>query len=332
MFTSTGLTALCSRLFVVVLLASPCAHAMRPQHKTSDSAKADYKLAVVSASYGDRGFTNALPTPPPGVLCVLYTNKPIAPAECNGWTVVQTPYHDQVQERWPELYAHGPYSDAQGLKPASDRLRNTLKAKFYKMSMHVLPEVQGIDVLMWVDADYLHSWQHNANLADTILELVEGKDIVIEKHPYRAHVLSEASAASATAWKVSGLPQSKGGMFPALARAVKHQKDEGFLDDQGLFMCAIFVLNARSSLAQLFMKSWYQEVQLYVYRDQISFPFLCWKLTPAIQVMPVDALGNLLQDGAVTATLPNGRHRQDWNKLQSRTLQEQWQHAHRSKQ
>mmetsp|Transcript_21812 Transcript_21812/g.49672 ORF Transcript_21812/g.49672 Transcript_21812/m.49672 type:complete len:347 (+) Transcript_21812:68-1108(+) len=343
--TFKGLAAVCVQLFLALILGHylKISHAMRPQYKARDSAAdhdsddTDYKMALVSASYGDRGFTHALPTPPLGVLCVLYTDHAVELEHVNGWTVVRTPYHAQVQERWPELYANGPYSDAKALHPATDRLRNTIKAKFYKMSMHWLPEVQGIHVLMWADADYLHSWENTTHLADSITKLLDGRDIVIEKHPYRQQVRAEAEAASGTAWKVAGLANMrdkdghKPGIFPPLETAVKHQAKEGFKDDQGLFMCAIFAVNASSPTAQLFMKSWYHEVQKYVYRDQISFPFVRWKLGTLLQTLPVDALGNLLQEGDMNASLPDGRHRQDWNKVQSQYLRDKWLAAHHRK-
>merc|ERR1711920_1116700 len=56
--------------------------------------------------------------------------------------------------------------------------------------------------------------------------------------------------------------------------AYDHQLREGFVDAHGLYFASFFVYRARVPRVRTALEAWWQEVQLYTFRDQISFPFI----------------------------------------------------------
>lgn len=222
-------------------------------------------LAVVSASHGGRAARDVLPTQPPGVKCILYTDKPVSTP--NNWTVVHTLYHEQVQKTWPMYYAHGRHS---WKNITNSTIRNVMAARFYKMNMYLLPELQGFDVIVWLDADYLEGWHQGFAFADSFLRLLGQAEVGIERHPERNTVAAEVVPTARRATAYTSYVES----YRDIKEALAYEVSQGFDDKQGLYDSSKFMLRAGSPRVRSALQEWWRQVQLHTFRDQISFPWI----------------------------------------------------------
>jgi len=234
------------------------------------------RAAIVSASYGGRETKAVLPPCPQAVRCVLYSDVEVA--ESSGWLVSTEPYHAKLGQL-PELNSGGRHSWG---KIANDKVRNLMAAKFYKMNMFLLPELEGIDVILWHDAEYRRDWFHSyVSLADRLHQPLQGFPLVIEKHPERSTVFAELKPASARASQSTGYLAAD----HDINEAYQHQKSLGFTDTVGLYHCGRYLLNASSPQIRSAFVAWWHEVQDFSFRDQISFPYIVQHFNLPVRVL-----------------------------------------------
>jgi len=244
---------------------TPCHQ--RPAHPEALPATAPSTLppfAVVSASFGGRGFHQKLSR------CVLYTDKEIP--EPNNWTVVHFPYHQHLKEQWPRLYANGRYSWENIQSKENEKVQRVMAAKMYKMLMFLLPEVQGAQVVLWIDSDHIHDMSKLDTLHSRAAHLLNGKALAIEIHPKRDTVKAELKEAAA--WAAYGRGMNYKTVLQDVNDGYQHMTANGFLDKQGLYWCGMYILNLSSETLCLALQEWWMIVQNYSFRDQISFPYV----------------------------------------------------------
>jgi len=248
---------------------------------SSAAAAEGYRMAVVTASFGGRDHIDSLPIPPEnGVKCILYTDRPVP--NPNGWIVVTTPYHEMIHERWPWIPHEGRHALGNITHPV---VHSVMAAKFYKMNMYLLPEVAGIDIIMWADAAHFRliveatssgSWRdilgrYNTDLVEYAEKTLDGHhDMAIEAHR-RSTLMSDFRLLKKRAVEVTNYTDAPQEMQEAL----DHQFADGFRDFPGLYCHgARFIINASSPSLQGMLQAWWREVQLYTFRDQVSFPYI----------------------------------------------------------
>mmetsp|Transcript_107067 Transcript_107067/g.345616 ORF Transcript_107067/g.345616 Transcript_107067/m.345616 type:complete len:717 (+) Transcript_107067:90-2240(+) len=245
-------------------------------------------LAVVSASYGGRGARDRLPTQPPGVKCILYTDRPVSTS--NNWTVVHTLYHEQVQKTSPMYDAHGRHS---WMNITNSRIRNVMAAKFYKMNMYLLPELQGFDVILWLDADLLKGWYQGFAFADSVLRALGQAEVGIERHPQRNTVAAEVYPAARRSTAYTSYAES----YRDIKEALAYEVSQGFDDKQGLYHCGRFMLRTGSPRVRSALQEWWHQVQLHTFRDQISFPWILQHFNLSVQKFRTGQIPKLLTSG-----------------------------------
>lgn len=69
----------------------------------------------------------------------------------------------------------------------------------------------------------------------------------------------------------------KKGIKEAILRQAFQYFSEGYPLDNGLYEMGCIVRNHNDELVIKLMKNWWKEIITYSYRDQISFPYVCWK-------------------------------------------------------
>ena len=74
-----------------------------------------------------------------------------------------------------------------------------------------------------------------------------------------------------------------------IAEQVRRDREEGLPEHAGLVARGFIVRNARSVHVQRIMRTWWEEVALRSRRDQLSFPYVIWKLRESYATIP----GNL---------------------------------------
>mmetsp|Transcript_61162 Transcript_61162/g.145673 ORF Transcript_61162/g.145673 Transcript_61162/m.145673 type:complete len:360 (+) Transcript_61162:177-1256(+) len=293
-------------------------------HTTGSAVKvAPPTVAIVSAGYGGRGWMLELPEPPPAVKCVLYTDEKLEAEYHHGWSIVNFPYHAHAIKRWPELYAHGRLS---WYNISTHKFYgNLMAAKFYKMNMYLLPELQGMELIFWIDSDMLFDWSNTSLLALTVPDVLRGADVAIEKHIWRDSEADEMWPAAEQLVEKMGVWQAKYAlrlrrnywMRPFWDQQA-FQKAEGFQDDVGLFQGSQFILNVSSPRVVAALQTWWHQVQVFQCRDQLSLPFALWKHQLSIVRLAPDSLGNLIHDGCIACNRTLHNHRFFYDKWQGR--------------
>lgn len=232
--------------------------------------------ALVSASFGGRDARTVMPPCPEDMRCVLYTDREVL--EDHGWLVSTEPYHAKTEQLWPELNSGGRHSWA---KITNDNVRNLMAAKFYKMNMFWLPELAGVNVILWHDAEWVVDWFHpTMSLADRMVELVQGHPMVLEKHYQRHTVAAEMQPAIERARDSTG----DSGAENDIHEAYEHFNQKGFTDN-ALFNGARFLIDANFPHVREAMLGWWREVQDFTFRDQISLPFIVQHFNLPVKVL-----------------------------------------------
>merc|ERR1719195_2049016 len=96
-------------------------------------------------------------------------------------------------EQWPRLYANGRHSWE---NIHNKGVRNVMAAKMYKMLMFLLPELQGVQVILWCDADKLDQLHNLDTLYSHAADVLNGTVLAIERHPDRDTVKAELMPAA----------------------------------------------------------------------------------------------------------------------------------------
>jgi len=239
--------------------------------RPSDVASSELRVAIVSAFFkGAHGakVPDALKMTPSGlgIPMFLFTDANISDVP---WQIIQTPYHISAYQTFPWLDARGRNSRA-NVTPV---VASIMAAKFYKMNAHLLPELAPYDVIVWADSNYSPRRSMD-DFRSVLLARLGGADILVAHH-HRWSVRDELLHAARRA--ASNTDQQNTTYAADVQEAYDHQVREGFVDAHGLYFASFFVYRAREPRVRSALRAWWQEVQLYTFRDQISFPFVASK-------------------------------------------------------
>ncbi|HEY0750943.1 MAG TPA: glycosyltransferase domain-containing protein [Chitinophagaceae bacterium] len=131
-------------------------------------------------------------------------------------------------------------------------------SRYVKIPNH-FPEY---DLSIWVDATF-QIRQHS--LDKFALSKTDG--IWLNSHPQRQCLYEEAEVV-----------KSKNLDDPNLIdQQVSKYRQEGYPEQNGLFRCGIMVRNPKDPKITEMCDLWWNEVENGSWRDQISFPYACWK-------------------------------------------------------
>jgi len=136
----------------------------------------------------------------------------------------------------------------------------------------------GFDISIWVDANIVV----NCNL-DLFLQKYHrvDKDFTIMKHPHRNCVYEEAEECI----------RRKKGFRDVIIRQIEKYRKEGFPPNQGLVASGVIVRPFNEKV-NYFMKHWWEQVEKYSKRDQISFNYVLWEIPLSINLIPFQILKN----------------------------------------
>jgi len=220
-------------------------------------------LVVYSALFGDK---DPLWSPPPvamqGARYVLFTER--YRREVGLWSrsglfegsrAVSSPV-----PAWEQQVVEVPYG-----------ARRT--ARYYKtMSHKVLPDA---DVTVWIDS--------NIRLLITprkaLKRWLKDNDLLVFRHPDRKCLFQEARVC---------LEWHKGDSSRIRSQVEAYEK-EGMPYDWGLASTRCVIRTRRTRVLRL-NEAWWKEIQTYSVRDQISLPYVCWKLGMRWGLIPGKAL------------------------------------------
>lgn len=166
-------------------------------------------------------------------------------------------------------------------------------AKFFKQQFHTLDFLRGHRVAVWIDGT-IHI--KNGSTAEMMNNLVQqdGRNFILFEHERNGIVEAEVEASlfpkyTSTHWGDHDQPfQDVQGQFS------EYQsfgfKEKWWLDDYdaplgvanrkqyGLWVTCFIAFDMASPTTHIFLDTWWQQNVEYTTQDQVSFPFVAWKL------------------------------------------------------
>jgi hypothetical protein len=153
------------------------------------------------------------------------------------------------------------YSDNQELKSDVWEIRTIAGADPKKLSRYVKTHPPEADLTVYVDATF----KIKGNLDRFALSKSEG--IWLNSHPQRQCIYEEAEVVM-----LKELDKRE-----IIDKHILRYREEGLSEQWGLWRCGIIVRDNNSKIKEL-NELWWKEIESGSWRDQISFPYACWKL------------------------------------------------------
>lgn len=150
---------------------------------------------------------------------------------------------------------------------ASDKFKDpVMNAKVYKILSHKFFKTK---YSVWLDGNI--SLKVNP---EKLIELLGDNDIALFKHPYRNCIYQEH-------------PHAKNRLAPQyqclIDQQVEDYRKEGFPPEFGLAECGM-IIRKNNGMVEEFNERWWAEVTKYSSRDQMSFPYVWWKMKDVIKI------------------------------------------------
>jgi hypothetical protein len=150
-----------------------------------------------------------------------------------------------------------------------------LEAKFPKMRPF---DYVDTDVAVWVDA----AFQVNQTFGRFAIDALGDSDIVVWDHPEARDCLFQEASYCQDWPKYADHP---------IREQTEHYRAEGMPEHFGLWACgAVMWRNTPDAIR--FGEDWLDENLVWSIQDQVSFPFLVWRLSPRLGVFPAHEFQN----------------------------------------
>lgn len=145
-----------------------------------------------------------------------------------------------------------------------------LNAKIYKVLSH---EFIKSDFSIWVDGN-IYS---NVGPKQLIDEFLADNDIVVFEHPHRKCIYKEYEEAK------KRIPKEH---IPLIEEQVSVYKQDGMPKDFGLTESGV-IIRRHNNIVTEFNEKWWAEICRYHNRDQMSFPYVWWKMKDRIKIKTI---------------------------------------------
>jgi hypothetical protein len=142
-----------------------------------------------------------------------------------------------------------------------DRFKDRRNAKPYKIMSSVM--FQEYDYIVWCDGNH----QLKKNPKEIIEEFNDDFDFLVFKHPDRTCTYQEMQAVAQ--WGMDDVQN--------VQSQLNYYKGVGMPDNFGLFEMSTFIKKNTMATKQ-FDLMWFEQICKFSSRDQISFPFVLWKM------------------------------------------------------
>jgi hypothetical protein len=165
-----------------------------------------------------------------------------------------------------------------------DKYKDRRNAKIYKLlSSLMFPQY---DYIIWEDGNH----QLKMDPQKIFEEYGNDFDLLLFKHPDRVCTYQEMNAVAQ--WKLDELPN--------IQNQFNFYKGVGMPEKWGLFEMSTFIIK-NTPIINTFQLMWYEQICKFTSRDQISLPFVLWKLGNKINFKILKGYSNLFSmDGQNT--------------------------------
>lgn len=152
-------------------------------------------------------------------------------------------------------------------------IQPVMNAKIYKVLPHRFLKC---DRSVWIDGN-IHPLEND----ETIASMLGDADIALFRHPQRNCVYQEANPAK------ERVPDK---YKELIFQQIEDYKNEGFPEGFGLWECLMIIRRHNEATREL-NERWWAEICRYSQRDQLSFPYVLWKMGDKIKVKTLE--GNI---------------------------------------
>lgn len=178
-------------------------------------------------------------------------------ASSNQWIIVNTPYHISDPNN------HDNYENS--YSNVKDKTYNMMCAKYYKLQSHKIDILKKYDYIIWIDGsitlqpDFINNVFHNI--------ISQNYNLVNFKHSVRNNIKDELDESK----------KMEKYKHQILTKQYSEYIDDGFTDNVGLFENTIIIRKIISKINNVF-DLWWLHNKKYTYQDQISYPYVLWKM------------------------------------------------------
>lgn len=184
------------------------------------------------------------------------------------FTVIVSDYDDLKEpEYFNETWDHICFTDQDITSKLWKIVKIPKGGKKTSRKYKILNQFPNYDVSVYLDATF----QIINDLDKFALSKTEG--IWLNQHTQRHTVVEEAKII-----KLKNIDSSE-----VINSQISRYDSEGFPDESGLWRCGIIVRNPKDSSITKLCEDWWDEIEAGSWRDQVSFPYVCWKnnITPS---------------------------------------------------
>ena len=172
------------------------------------------------------------------------------------WTIITTPYHlNSTKYEYKNSYHN----------VSDKKIYNMMCAKYYKLKNHEIDILQKYDYIIWIDG----SITLRPNFINNVLKNIIDNDYELAsfKHSERNNINDEVKLSlTMDKYKTQDLNTQ-----------YQFYLQDVFNDNIGLFENTIIIRKKTERINNIFDMWWIHNLK-YSYQDQISFPYVLWKL------------------------------------------------------
>ncbi len=150
-------------------------------------------------------------------------------------------------------------------------------ARWFKIHPHLF--FRNYQVSIWIDGNIKFIQDPNKYLTDNIYDF-----LLIPEHPKRDCIYEEAKACIAM----------KKDLKENIEKEISFLKEEQYPEHNGLVQSNIIVRNHNKKECIDLMETWWNMIQTYSKRDQLSFNYVCWKCNLNINTIPWKKVENYI--------------------------------------
>ena len=140
-----------------------------------------------------------------------------------------------------------------------------MQAKWFKLHPHLA--LTEYDTTVWVDGNQQILTEH---YVDRCVAAISDSGLALHGHPEDRDCIYQEAPYSLQVHPVKYVDQP-------LMEQVDHYRNEGMPEHCGLWACGTLASRRSDSVIAL-MEEWWSHNLAWSYQDQLSFPFVCWKL------------------------------------------------------
>jgi len=256
-------------LLCILLIAFVCRISLR---KTPRSNISNPSVAVISAVYG--GYDSPA-THVPQSIPVDFFFFTDSDAHAPGYTIDKRKYHYEFRHE----------NDTKALNNSYELNNHTFnQAKFYKQQFHRIPCLKKYDFIIWLDGSIELTCPYA--IEKTIRAMQNSKKGVLTwKHEMRNNIKAEAKASHYHRY-TSKFWNGQAQTYQDVDKQYDEYTRDHYKDDNGLYITCMVAWDMKHPKTVATLDLWFLQTLLYTTQDQISFPYVLWKMKNAVHVLP----------------------------------------------